>query len=117
MGTLQDLLRDVVQSGPGNVKKLITIAEKLPSDATLQQLTNTVNSLIPYIPQLERALGDGNLKNIEKLLKRIPDTKTLDRLTDALPLLEKMPDKATLNKLLDKADSLKGFLESLEGSK
>ena len=117
MGTLQDLIRDLCSTGPSNVKKLMAVAEKLPSDSTLQQLNVTINNLIPCIPQLERILGDGNIKNMERLLKKIPDTKTLDRLTNALPMLEKMPDKATLNKLLDKADSLSGFLNSLEGGK
>lgn len=114
MGGLQELLKDIVQSGPTNVKKFMTLAEKLPSDATLQQLNTTINNLIPYIPQLERVFGDGNIKNMERLLKRIPDTKTLDRLADTLPMLEKMPDKTMLNKLLDKADSLSDFLNSLE---
>lgn len=117
MGTWQDLLKDLVQTGPNNVKKLMTLAEKLPSDATLQQLNVTINNLIPCIPQLERILGDGNIKNLERLLKKMPDSKTLDRLANTLPMLEKMPDKAMLNKLLDKADSLTGFLDSLEVGK
>ena len=115
MGTLQELLKDVVQSGPGNIKRFMSIAEKLPSDSTLQQLNTTINSLIPHIPQLESILGDGNIKNMERLLKKIPDSKTLDRLASALPMLERLPDKETLGRLLNKADSLQGLLDSLEG--
>jgi len=112
----KELLQDLVQTGPDNVKKLVQLAEKLPSDATLQKLDGTLNKLIPYIPRLERILGDGNVKNLERLVSQLPDKSTLDRLAKALPMLEKMPDKETLTKLLDKADSLKGFLDSLEGS-
>jgi len=115
MGTLQELLKDAVQSGPGNIKKLMALAEKLPSDATLQQLSTTINNLIPCIPQLEKILGDGNIKSMERLLKKIPDTNSLNRLTDSLPILERLPDKETLSKLLEKADSLQGFLDTLEG--
>ena len=111
----KELLQDLVKTGPENIKKLIEVAEKLPSDSTLKSLNATLNSLIPYIPQLERILGDGNIKNLERLLKKAPDTKTLDKLANALPMLEKMPDKQTLNLLLLKADSLQGFLNSLEG--
>jgi len=111
---LKDLLKEVAQTGPANFKRLLDIGEKLPSDTTLQQLNTTVNNLIPYIPQLEKILGDGNIKSMERLVKKMPDTKTLDRLVKALPMLEKLPDKKTLNELLTKADSLKGFLDSLE---
>jgi len=117
MGALQELLSDLVKTGPNNIKKLMALAEKLPSDSTLQQLNVTLNNLVPYIPQLERLLGDGNIKNMERLLKKVPDAKTLDRLANALPMLEKLPDKETLNKLLTKADSLQGFLDTLEGGK
>jgi len=110
----KDLLQDIAKTGPTNVKKLIDVAEHLPTDSTLQKLNTTVNSLIPYIPRLEKILGDSNLKNMERLLKKMPDAKTLDRLSNALPMLEKLPDKQTLNQLLDRADSLKGFLNSLE---
>ena len=115
MGTFQELLKDLVSTGPSNAKRLMALAEKLPSDTTLQGLTTTVNNLIPYISQLERILGDGNIKNMERLLKKIPDTKTLDRLANALPMLEKLPDNKTLKELLNKADSLQGFLDNLEG--
>ena len=114
---LKELLQEVCRTGPTNIKKLMELAERLPSDSTLQQLNTTVNNLIPYIPQLERILGEGNIKNLSKLMKNIPDSATIDRLSRALPLLEKMPDKATLNKLIDKADSLQGFLDSLEKEK
>jgi len=117
MGALQDLLKDVVQSGPSNIKKFLELAEKLPSDSTLQQLNTTINSLVPFIPQLEKLLGDGNIKNMERLLKKVPDAKTLDRLASALPMLEKLPDNETLNKLLSKANSLESFLSALEGGK
>ena len=112
---LQELLKDLVKTGPENAKKLMAIAERLPSDDTLQQLNVTIRDLIPYIPQLERVLGDGNIRNMEGLLKRIPDSKTLNRLASALPMLEKLPDGKTLNDLLAKAESLQGFLNSLEG--
>lgn len=111
----QDLLKDILQTGPANVKRLMEVAEKMPSDATLQKLNTTANKLIPHIPQLERILGDGNIRNLERLLSSMPDTKTLDRLANALPMLERLPDKKTLNDLLSKADSLKGLLDSLEG--
>jgi len=86
----------------------------VPSDSTLQKLITTLNSLIPYIPQLERVFGDSNIKNLERLTERIPDQKTLDKLVNALPILEKLPDREMLARLLDKADLLKGFLDSLE---
>ena len=117
MGNLQDLLGDLVRTGPDNVRKLMDLVEKFPSDDTLKQLNNTLSSLIPYIPQLEKLLGDGNIKNMERLLKKVPDAKTLNRLADSLPMLEKLPDKKTLNELLSKADSLQGFLDSIEGGK
>ena len=117
MGRLAELIEDFVHTGPNNVKKLMALVEKLPSDSTLQGMTTTINSLIPYIPQLERILGDGNIKNMERLLKKVPDSKTLDRLANALPMLEKLPDQKTLTELLNKADSLQGFLDNLEGSK
>ena len=110
----KSLLQDIAKTGPSNIKKLMDVAEHLPSDSTLQQLSTTINNVIPYIPQLEKILGDGNIKNMERLLKKIPDAKTLDRLSNALPMLEKLPDKQTLNQLLKKADSLKGFLDTLE---
>jgi len=114
MASLKELLRDVINTGPENVKKVLEVIENLPSDTTLQQLTTSLNTLIPYIPQLERVLGDGNIKNIERLVKKLPDSATLDRLSKALPMLEKMPDKATLNKLIEKAESLKDFLDEVE---
>jgi len=114
MSGWKELLQDLASTGPSNIKKLMDIAERLPSDSTLQQLNTTVNNLIPLIPQLEKVLGDGNIKNMERLLKKMPDAKTLDRLSNALPMLEKLPDKQTLNQLLSKADSLQGFLESVE---
>jgi len=117
MPGLQELLKDFIHTGPENVKKLMSLLEKLPGDSTLQGLSTTLNNLIPYIPQLERILGDGNIKNMERLLKKVPDSKTLDRLANALPMLEKMPDNKTLRELLDKADSLQGFLDNLEGGK
>ena len=110
----KDLLTDVAKTGPSNIKKLMDVAERLPSDSTLQQLNTTINNLIPYIPQLERILGDGNIKNLERLMKKVPDSKTLDRLSNALPMLERLPDKQTLNQLLTKADSLQHFLDSVE---
>ena len=115
MGVIADLLKDMVHSGPGNVKKLMELAEKLPSDTTLQHLSTTIDNLIPHIPQLEKILGDGNIKSMERLLKKIPDTKSIDRLAAALPMLEKLPDQKTLSELLDKASSLQGFLDNLEG--
>ena len=115
MSILQDLLKDLVKTGPSNVVKLMELAEKLPSESTLKQLNDTVNRLIPYIPQLEKILGDGNIKNMEILLTKIPDSRTLNRLADSLPMLEKLPDQKTLNELLSKMDSLKGFLDNLEG--
>ena len=108
------LLQDIAKTGPTNVRKLLDVAEHLPTDSTLQKLDTTVNNLIPYIPRLEKILGDSNIKNMERLLKKMPDAKTLDRLSNALPMLEKLPDKQALNQLLDRADSLKGFLNSLE---
>ena len=108
------LLQDIAKTGPDNVKRLMEVAEHLPHDSTLRDLNTTINNLIPFIPQLERVLGNGNIKNLERLVKKIPDAKTLDRLSNALPMLEKLPDKQTLNQLLDKADSLKSFLDSLE---
>ena len=108
------LLQDIAKTGPDNVKRLMEVAEHLPHDSTLQDLNTTLNNLIPFIPQLEKVLGNGNIKNLERLVKKIPDAKTLDRLSNALPMLEKLPDKQTLNQLLDKADSLKSFLDSLE---
>ena len=110
----KELLTDIAKTGPSNIKKLMDVAERLPSDSTLQQLNTTINNLIPFIPQLERILGDGNIRNMERLMKKMPDAKTLDRLSNALPMLEKLPDKQTLNQLLEKADSLKGFLDSIE---
>ena len=110
----KELLTDIAKTGPSNIKKLMDVAEHLPSDSTLQQLNTTINNLIPFIPQLERILGDGNIRNMERLMKKMPDAKTLDRLSNALPMLEKLPDKQTLNQLLEKADSLKGFLDSIE---
>jgi len=114
---IKELLRDLMHSGPENVRKLMSLLEKLPSDYTLQGLSTTVNNLIPYIPQLERMLGSGNISNLERIMNKIPDNRTLEKLANALPMLEKMPDQATLNKLLEKADSLKGFLDTLEGGK
>ena len=111
----KELLKDLMTTGPSNVKRLIEVAEKLPTDSTIQHLASTIDRAIPMIPTLERIMGDGNLKNLDRLMKRIPDSKTLDRLANSLPLLERMPDKATLNKLMEKADSLKGFLDSIEG--
>ena len=108
------LLQDIAKTGPSNIKRLMEVAEHLPTDSTLQRLDTTINNLIPYIPRLERILGDSNLKNMEKLLKKMPDAKTLDRLSSTLPMLEKLPDKRTLNQLLAKADSLGEFLDSLE---
>ena len=110
----KELITDIAKTGPSNIKKLMEVAEHLPSDSTLQQLCSTMDKLIPLIPQLEKILGDGNIKNMERLLKKVPDAKTLDRLSNALPMLEKLPDKQTLNQLLEKADSLKGFLDTLE---
>lgn len=115
MGLIQDLLKDITQTGPSNFKRALDVAEKLPSDTTLQSLNSTLEKLIPYLPQLEKVLGDGNIKSLEGLVKKIPDQKTLDRLAKALPMLEKIPDKETLNKLLDKAQSLQDFLKTLEG--
>ena len=110
----KELLQDIAKTGPDNVKKLMEVAEHLPHDSTLRDLNTTINNLIPYIPRLERILGDSNIQNMERLLKKMPDSRTLDRLSNALPMLEKLPDKQTLNQLLDKADSLKSFLDSLE---
>ena len=113
----KELLTDIAKTGPSNIKKLMDVAEHLPSDSTLQQLNTTINNLIPFIPQLERILGDGNIRNMERLMKKMPDAKTLDRLSNALPMLERLPDKQTLNKLLEKADSLGKFLDSVEAEK
>jgi len=113
--SLQELLKDFIQTGPENVKKLMALLEKLPSDYTLQGLSTTLNNLIPYIPQLERILGDGNIKNMERILNKVPDNRTLEKLANALPMLEKMPDNKTLRELLEKAESLQGFIDSLEG--
>ena len=110
----KELLTDIAKTGPSNIKKLMDVAEHLPSDSTLQQLSTTIDKLIPFIPQLEKILGDGNIRNMERLLKKVPDAKTLDRLSNALPMLEKLPDKQTLTRLLDKAGSLEKFLDSLE---
>jgi len=110
----KELLRDMAKTGPENVKKLMEVVEHLPTDSTLRGFNTTINSLISYIPRLEKILGDSNLKNMERLLRKMPDARTLDRLSNALPMLEKLPDEQILNQLLDRADSLKGFLDSLE---
>lgn len=115
MGKLQELIADVVKTGPHNVKRLMDFAEKLPSDRTLQQFNVTLNNLIPHIDQLERIIGDGNIKNLDRLVKKVPDQKTLDRLVKALSSLEKLPDQKTLKELLDKADNFQSFINSLEG--
>jgi len=112
---LQELLKDIIQSGPSNIKRALLVAERLPTDETLKSFSKTLDNLIPHIPELEKILGDGNMKSMERLLKQVPDAKTLDRLSKALPVLERVPDKETLNKLLDKAESLRGFLDKLEG--
>ena len=117
MSGWQDFLRDFIHTGPENVKKLMSLLEKLPSDYTIQGLSTTINNLIPYIPQLERILGDGNIKNLERIMNKVPDNRTLEKLANALPMLEKMPDNKTLKELLEKADSLQGFLDTLEGGK
>ena len=114
MSKIADLIKDIAQTGPDNLKRLLVLVEKMPSDDTLQKLNTTLNNLIPYIPRLEGIFGDSNIKNLERLTKKIPDQKTLDRLVNAIPILEKMPDKKTLNQLLEKAESLGNFLNSLE---
>ena len=116
MSKITDLLKDIAQSGPDNLKRLLVLAERMPSDETLKSLNTTINNLIPYIPQLEKIFGDSNIKNLERLTRKIPDQRTLDRLVNAIPILEKMPDKKTLSQLLDKASSLESFLNSLEKS-
>ena len=110
----RELFKEIASTGPDNFKKLLDVAERLPSDETLRGLISTVNNLTPLIPQIERIFGDGNIKNLEGLMKKIPDQKTLNRLADALPMLEKLPDKETLTQLLNKAESLTGFLDSLD---
>lgn len=115
MSILGDLLKDVLKTGPDNIKKLVNLADKLPSDSTILQLVDTVNRLIPYIPQLEKMIGGNGLSNIEGIMANIPDSKTLNKLADALPMLKNLPDSKTLNALLSQADNLKGFLNSLEG--
>ena len=109
-----DLLKDLMSTGPTNMKRLLDVAEKMPSGETLDKLNSTLNSLIPYIPQLEKILGDGNVANLERLVGRLPDAETLNRLAAALPMLEKLPDKETLLKMLEKADSLEKFLKAIE---
>ena len=114
MSNWQEAIKDLVHTGPSNVKRFLEVLEKMPSDSTLNKLAGTLNNLIPMIPRLENLLGNGNIKNLERLLKRVPDSKTVDRLCNAIPMLERIPDKETINRMLEKADSLKGFLDSLE---
>jgi len=111
--SLKDLLKEITATGPDNMKRILAMIEKLPSDDTLHELNATANKLIPLIPQLENILGSGNLDKLMKLTGNIPDTDTLNRLASALPALEKLPDKKTLGELMKKAESLSGFLDSL----
>lgn len=117
MSMVQELLRDFLKTGPDNLKKAAALVERLPSDYTIQQLSLTINNLIPYIPQLERMLGDGNIKNLESIMDKIPDKRTLEKLANTLPMLEKLPDQKVLMELLEKADFIQGFIDSLEGGK
>lgn len=110
----RELIRDIAATGPENIKKMLEVAEKLPSDETLHELIAMVNDLMPLVPKIEKLFEGGNLTKLTKLIGKMPDQKTLNRLADALPMLEKLPDSATLKSLLDKADSLTGFLESID---
>lgn len=117
MSLFRDLLADVIKSGPENVKRVVEVLDKMPSDKTLNRLLNTMDTLSSYLPILEslgKVLGDGSLAKIESLVKNCPDKATLDRLMGLAPMLEKVPDKVTLNRLLDKAESLEGLLKSLD---
>ena len=116
MGLFQDLMKDLMHSGPENFKKLLDVAERLPAEETLLKLASSLDRWYPYLPLLEKLSGDGSLSGLERALARIPSASTLDKLSSTLPLLEKLPDERTINKFLEKADGLQKFIESLEGS-
>lgn len=117
MSTWRDLLAGIIKTGPENVKRVVEVLDKMPSDTTLNRLIDTVDKLSPYLPILEsfgKVVGGDSLARIESLAKNCPDKSTLDRLVAAIPILEKIPDRATLTRLLDKADSLEGLMKSLD---
>ena len=114
MGLLQQVVKDLAKTGPDNLKKLLALAEQLPSDNTLRELTSTLNKVIPYIPQVQALLGDGRLSSLDGVLSKVPDQATLEKLSKYLPYLEKIPNEATLQRLLEQAESLKKIIDVLE---
>ena len=112
--SLKDLLAKAAQLNTSDLRSFINALERLPSESTLRQMNSTILSLVPYIPTLERMLGDGNLDKFLRMLERIPDKESIDKLTKLSVALDKIPDKATLDKLFVKIDSLQNFISSLE---
>ena len=109
--SLKELLQDMASTGPNHVKKLMSMADNIPSEETLQRLTESLASLVPFLPTLERFLNDGGLTRLEALSKTMPDAVTLTRLTN---LLDKIPDAEVLKDLLTKVDKLEGFIDGLD---
>jgi len=114
MGRLQELLEDFVKTGPTNVKRLLELAERLPSDDTLRRLSSNLASLIPYIPQLERILNSDGTVGLKEIAAKIPDEATLKQLALALPALEHLPSEEVLKELLEKFGSLQGLIDALD---
>lgn len=114
MGVFTDLFKDVVKTGPENVKKLINALDSLPNDETLMKIAETLEKFSPLIPELQRALQNGTLDKVVANMATMPDKATLNKLVKLAPMMEKIPDKATLNRLLDKADEMKSFIEGME---
>ena len=113
---LKELILGATQSGSDTFKRLADVVDKMPTDATLKEINITVSRLIPYIPQLEKMLGDGNLDKLTRIMEKVPNSYELDKLSRALMMLDRIPDKATLEKLLNKVDALENLLNTLDSA-
>jgi len=111
---MKSMATEALKSGPGAIKRLFDILEKMPSEDTLKGLATTMNNLYPYLPIIQQALSESNIQRLEQLMGKMPNEQLLNRLLQALPALQRLPDQATLNKLLEKADSLDKLLKQLE---
>jgi len=114
MSLMKDLLTSFAKSGPENIKKMLEIGEKLPSDSTLLQLIAAFDRMYPYLPMIQKAMNNGGMEGLKTVADKIPDKETLEKLMKFAPYLEKLPDTETLKQLLAKADTLESLIKKID---
>lgn len=81
--------------GLGFLTRVKDLADRLPSEESVNHALETIQDLLQHLPRLERLVADSRLERIAKLGEAFEDGR-IDRLLGFIPLLANVPENQTL---------------------